>query len=145
VSLSEIPNGRTIKVMTIVLALIGLVAVLVGTIIIKGIWNDSKSEAEWNAYQSEHQVTYQDYLKKNDHANNLLGIVLIAEGIVLVYLAALTLASGKRSYQKCLNGHVTHKDNDKKFPMNYCHICGVKLYTQDELSSDEWKKRYERV
>jgi hypothetical protein len=39
----------------------------------------------------------------------------------------------------CPKGHVNYKGH------SYCHGCGVKIFSSDEISPAEWKKRYEEA
>ena len=140
VKLEEMPRGRgfSIALVCFIIGLMGVCALVLGGVKATGVLEKPNTEAVWLAHQKDTlDVTYDQYVKDYNRDATVAGTLLMAVyAPVALGLAVFLWHSSIAEATKCLKGHVTYKT------YSYCPDCGSAVYSKDELSPDEWKKRY---
>jgi len=139
VKLEEIGQGQgtLMAVMVMLMALMGVAAIALGAVKVLGSGQETDSQMVWQARQQEQAAqTYERYVAEQDDEADQSGLLLLVSGPFLIVAGAMFYWASTSEYTKCPAGHVTRKSH------SYCHECGGKVYLQDELSPDEWRKRY---
>lgn len=140
VKLEEFPRGRGISIALVcfLIGAMGVVALALGGLRATGVLEKPRTEAVWLAYQKDTlDQSYDQYVDDYNRDNTYSGTLLMAVfAPVALGLAVWMWVGSVAEATKCLKGHVTYK------AYSYCPECGSAVYSKDELSPDEWKKRY---
>ena len=136
VKLTELPNGRGHAAigLFVIMGLIGLAVICAGILRVGGSMGVPMTQAEWEVVHQER--TYGAYVDAVDAANDASVLMALVTPIGLGILGWLFYRSLVQDVVKCPNGHVEPKK------ASYCSQCAQRLYTQNELSPDEWNKKY---
>jgi hypothetical protein len=143
VSFSELPDSNTFRGILAILGICILTGMILSLFQIAGVVDLSWNELSYSEWQTQHSQTYQEYVAEQDQLDltgNALFLVIFPLAWLLFFFFVYFYTP--TTWQKCPRGHVVGKGN-KADTVNYCRVCGVKLYSQQELSPEEWKKRYE--
>lgn len=140
VKLEEIGQGRgyAMGFLALVLVFIGLVALLFGGLEATHVVDKPDTQAVWTARQVDTMSqSYDQYVDEHNRFNEIGGVVFMGVFCPLALIAAYSLCvSMVNEMTKCPRGHVIYKAH------SYCPRCGEVVYSKDELSPQEWQKRY---
>ncbi len=144
VKLEELPRGQGWLVGFVcgVLVFVGLGALILGGAEAVGYTTEPVSQAVWSAQQQDAvsdiiDQSYDEYVAEFDHENAVGGTIIMAIGAPLAFfLAALLWYTSVGEVTKCPKGHVVAKSH------SYCSQCASPVYSKNELSPDDWNKRY---
>lgn len=140
VKLEEMPRGRGLSIMLAcyLIGAMGVIALALGGLKATGVLVQPRAEAVWLAYQKDAlDQSYDQYVDDYNRKNAVSGTILMAVFTpVYLGLAVFLWYGSIAEAKKCPKGHVTYKT------YSYCPECGNAVWAKDELSPDEWKKRY---
>jgi hypothetical protein len=140
VKLEEMRQGQgyVVAVCVMIIVVLGLFAAGVGGLQVLGKLHEPDSPNVYAARQQDFLAeSYQEYVDEYDETQDQSGVVLIICAPLLCALAAMLYYGAVAEVTKCPKGHVIRKEH------SYCPVCAAAIYTKEELSPDEWRKRYE--
>ena len=139
---SEVPGVNEFWWVVAGLIIVTLLAMTWGGFMVTGIIDSRPASLE--SWQQTHDQTYEQYVATVEQDQRQVGAIIMGGVPTIFMLEVLGLRYFMlRRWIRCSKGHLTKGRSD--MPISFCVQCGIPLYAQNELSPDEWKRRYEEA